>query len=156
MQSQKQQNDLCSFPRQTIQYPIILPFHTVHGVLKARILKCFAIPFSSGPHSVRPLHHDPPVLGCSAGMTWFHWVRQGCGPSVIRLTSVLWVWWLARRYFPETVLKQDALLLYNPKECRGRKSLYFPRPWEFQTPISSLRTPDPSLLWDSQTFYQPA
>ena len=27
------------------------------------ILKMFAIPFSSGPHSVRPLHHDPPVLG---------------------------------------------------------------------------------------------
>ena len=35
------------------QYPIILPFHTVHEVLKARILKRFAIPFSSGPHSVR-------------------------------------------------------------------------------------------------------
>ena len=50
------------------QYPIILPFHTLHGVLKARILKWFAIPFSSGPHSVRPLHHDPPVLGCPAGM----------------------------------------------------------------------------------------
>ena len=31
---------------------IFLPFHTVHGVLKARILKWFAIPFSSGPHSV--------------------------------------------------------------------------------------------------------
>ena len=45
------------------QYPIILPFHTVHGVLKARILKWFAIPFSTGPHSVRPLHHDLPVLG---------------------------------------------------------------------------------------------
>ena len=43
------------------QYPIILPFHTVHGVLKARILKWFAIPLSSGPHSVRPLHHDPPI-----------------------------------------------------------------------------------------------
>ena len=36
---------------------------TVHGVLKARILKWSAIPFSSGPHSVRPLHHDPPILG---------------------------------------------------------------------------------------------
>ena len=36
--------------------PIFLPFHTVHGVLKARILKWFAIPFSSGPHSVRTLH----------------------------------------------------------------------------------------------------
>ena len=34
------------------QYPIILPFHTVHGVLKARKLKWFSIPFSSGPHSV--------------------------------------------------------------------------------------------------------
>ena len=51
-----------------IQYPIILPFHTVHGVLKARILKWFAIPFSSGPHSVRSLHHDPPILGCPTGM----------------------------------------------------------------------------------------
>ena len=30
-----------------------LPFHTVHGVLKAIILKWFAIPFSSGPHFVR-------------------------------------------------------------------------------------------------------
>ena len=50
------------------QYPIILPFHTVHGVLKARILKWFAIPLSSGPHSVRPLHHDLPVLGCPT--TW--------------------------------------------------------------------------------------
>ena len=50
------------------KYPIILLFHPVHGVLKARILKWLAIPFSSGPHSVRPLHHDPPVLGCPAGM----------------------------------------------------------------------------------------
>ena len=40
-----------------------MPFHTVHGVLKARILKWFAIPFSSGPHSVRPLHCDPSILG---------------------------------------------------------------------------------------------
>ena len=31
------------------QCPIFLPFHTVHGVLEARILKWFAIPFSSGP-----------------------------------------------------------------------------------------------------------
>ena len=35
------------------QCSIFLPFHTVHGVLKARMLKWFAIPFSSGPHSVR-------------------------------------------------------------------------------------------------------
>ena len=34
----------------------------------------------------------PSCLGCPAGMAWFHWVRQGCGPSVIRLSSFLWVW----------------------------------------------------------------
>ena len=45
------------------QCPIFLPFHTVPGVLKARILKWFAIPFSSGPHFVRTLHHDPSILG---------------------------------------------------------------------------------------------
>ena len=44
------------------QCPIFLPFHTVPGVLQARILKWFAIPFSSGPHFVRTLLHDPPVL----------------------------------------------------------------------------------------------
>ena len=55
-------------PRDFIfQCPIFLPFHTVHGVLKARILKWFAIPFSSGPRFVRTIHHDPSVLG---GPTW--------------------------------------------------------------------------------------
>ena len=44
------------------QCHIFLPFHTVHGVLKARILKWFAIRFSSGPHFVRTLHNDPSVL----------------------------------------------------------------------------------------------
>ena len=50
-------------PEFPFHYPIILPCHTVHGVLKARILKWFSIPFSSGSRSVRPLHHDPSVLG---------------------------------------------------------------------------------------------
>ena len=49
------------------QCPIFLPLHTVHGVLKAGILKWFAILFSSGPHFVRTLHHDPSILG---GPTW--------------------------------------------------------------------------------------
>ena len=47
----------------TFQCPIFLPFHTVHGVVKARILKWFAIPFSSGPCFVRTLRLDPSVLG---------------------------------------------------------------------------------------------
>ena len=47
--------------------PLSVSYHFAFSycswVLKARILKWFAIPFSSGPHSVRPLHHDPPILG---------------------------------------------------------------------------------------------
>ena len=30
-----------------------------------------------------------PILGGPTGMAYFHWVRQSCGPSVIRLTSFL-------------------------------------------------------------------
>ena len=37
----------------SFQCHICLPFHTVHGVLKARILKWFPIPFPIGPHSVQ-------------------------------------------------------------------------------------------------------
>ena len=55
------------------QCPIFLPFHAVSGVLKARILKWFAIPASDGPHLVRTLHSDPSVLGGLAchGL-WLH------------------------------------------------------------------------------------
>ena len=63
------------------QCPIFFPFHTVHGVLKARILKWFAIPFSSGPRFVRTLHNDVFILGGPTRHgSLFHWVRQGCGP----------------------------------------------------------------------------
>ena len=50
-------------------YFLFFAFHTVHGVLKARILKWFAIPFSSTPHFAIPLssgphfvRHQTPVL----------------------------------------------------------------------------------------------
>ena len=42
---------------------LLLRFHALHGVLKARILKWLAIPFSSGPCFVRTLHHDLSDLG---------------------------------------------------------------------------------------------
>jgi len=63
------------------QCPIFLTFYTVHGILKARILKWFAIPFSSGPCFVRTLHHDLSILdGPTQHSSWFHWIRQGHGP----------------------------------------------------------------------------
>ena len=43
------------------QCHLFLPFHSVHVVLKARILEWFAIFFSSGPCFVRTLHYDPSI-----------------------------------------------------------------------------------------------
>ena len=61
------------------QYPIILPFHIVHGVLKAKILKWFAIPF--------PVDHVMSELSTMTRLSWvtMAWlivslIRQGCGP----------------------------------------------------------------------------
>ena len=74
------------------QCPIFLPFHTVHGVLKARILKWFAIPFSSGP-----------CLAELSTMTCPSWVAlhsvahsfiesDNAVVHVISLVSFLWFW----------------------------------------------------------------
>ena len=50
------------------QCPIFLPFYTVHGFLKARILKWFAIYFSSGWYFVRTLHMTRLSWGALHGM----------------------------------------------------------------------------------------
>ena len=42
----------------TFQCHIFSPFCTIHVVLETRIIEWFAIPSSSGPCSVRTLHHD--------------------------------------------------------------------------------------------------
>ena len=75
------------------QCPIFLLFHTVHGILKASLLKWLAIPFCSGPHFVRTLHHDPYVLGgpTQHGLLSFTELDKAV-VHVIRLASFLWLW----------------------------------------------------------------
>ena len=74
------------------QCHIFLPFHTVHGVFKARILKWFAIP--------SPVDH---ILSELSTMTCPSWVTlHGMAHSffeldkavvhVIRVVSFLWLW----------------------------------------------------------------
>ena len=86
------------------QCPIFSSFHTVHGVLKARILKWFAIPFSSGPHSVRPLLHEPPILGWPH-TAWLSFIElDKAVVHVIKLATVLlwflfpWTWGIAGKW----------------------------------------------------------
>ena len=62
---------------------IFLPFHTVHGALKARILEWFAIPFSSGPRSVHvPLDHGKSKRVPEKHLFLLYWLCQSlwlCG-----------------------------------------------------------------------------
>ena len=65
-----------------------LPFHTVHGVLKARILKWFAIYFSRRPHFVRTLHHELPWVALHSMVHSFIDLDKA-GVHVFRLISFL-------------------------------------------------------------------
>ena len=67
----------------SVSYPFA--FSYCSWVLKARILKWFAIPFSSGPLFVRTLHHDLFILG---GSTW-HSPLDKAVIQVINLVSFL-------------------------------------------------------------------
>ena len=59
--------------------PIFLSFHTVHGVLKARILKWFAIPFSSGH-----------IFSELSTITHLSWVAlHGMAPGFIELDKAV-------------------------------------------------------------------
>ena len=74
------------------QCPIFFPFHTVHGFLKARILKWSAIPFSSEPRFVRTLHHARPSWMALPGMVHSFIELDKAVVHVIRLVSFLWLW----------------------------------------------------------------
>ena len=70
------------------QCPIFLPFHTVHGVLKARILKWFAIP-SSADHILSDLSTMTRSLGWPH-TAWLSFTESDKAVvHVIRLASCL-------------------------------------------------------------------
>ena len=85
--------------------PVSGSFHTVHGVLKARILKWFAIPFSSEPHFVRTLpmvHLLKTIIFPVVMYGWESWTIKTAEPW--RLDAFeLWCWrrllrvWTSRR-----------------------------------------------------------
>ena len=74
------------------QCPIFFPLLTVHGVLKARVLKQITIPFSSGPRFDRTLHHDPSILGGPTQHAHSFTELYKAVVHVIRLISFLWLW----------------------------------------------------------------
>ena len=63
-------------------FSYLLYFHIVHRVITIRILECFVISSSSGPHFVRTFHYNPSILG---GPAWhgslLHWFMQSPLPQ---------------------------------------------------------------------------
>ena len=109
------------------QCSIFLLFHTVHSVLKARILKWFAIPFSSGPHFVRPLHHDP-----SVNLQMFKLDLEKPGePEIKLLTSI------GDHQKSKRVPEKHLFLLYWLRQrlwlCGSQQTGKFWKRWEYQT-----------------------
>ena len=74
------------------QCPIFLPFHTVHRVLKIRMLKWFVIPFSHGPCFVRTLHHTHLSWVALHGLAHNFIELDKAVVHVISLSSFLWLW----------------------------------------------------------------
>ena len=118
------------------QCPMFLPFDTVHGVLKARILKWFAIPFSSWPHFVRTLHHDPSVLGGPTqhvkrelpdGQAGF---RKGRGTRD-QIANILWI--VEKTRVPEKDLFLIYWLCQSLWLCGWQQIEKFWKRWEYQT-----------------------
>ena len=73
------------------QCPIFLPFQTVHGVLKARILMWFVIPFSSD-HILSDLSTMTRPFGWPH-TAWLSFIELDTTVfHVIRLASCLWLW----------------------------------------------------------------
>ena len=97
------------------QCPMFLPFQTVHGVLKARILKWFVSPFSSGPHFVRTLH------SMGLHMTHLSWVAlHGMAHSFIQLDK-------AAAHVQRRQWQPTPVLL--PGKSHGWESLVDCSPW---------------------------
>ena len=67
------------------------PFHTVHGVLKARILKWFTIAFSRGPRFVRTLCHNLSWVALLSMARSFIELDKAV-VHVINLVNFLWLW----------------------------------------------------------------
>ena len=74
------------------QCPIFLPFRTVYMVLKVRILKWFAIPFSSGPPELSNMTHPSWVVLQVMAHSFIELDKAMV--HVIRLVSFLWLWFL--------------------------------------------------------------
>ena len=128
-----------------------LPGSSIHGIFQARVLKRVTISSSRG--SSRP--RDQTQVSHIAGRCFTIWATREAHiiPSKEFKLSCL----LCNHQFQKEKRKRP-FYVTKTKECRENKikKLSFPPPWEFQTPISFSRTPDPSLLRDPQASYQPA
>ena len=103
----------------------------VHGIFQVRILEWVTISFSRRSSGPRDWTHVSSIVG----RRFTVWATR----EVSLVQSLNWVCCVI---ISSGIKEKNVLRLRNVE----KKSLFFPPPWEFQTPISSFRAPDPSLL----------
>ena len=106
-----------------------LPFHTLYGVLEAKILQWIAIPSSCGPCFAITLHRDLPILH---GPVWHRWLSASLSfssPFTIRLWSMkgsihckqvfffLHSLYCLLIYMCVWSVAQSCLTIHNPMDC---------------------------------------
>ena len=75
------------------QCPVFFSFSYCSWGSQGKNTEVVCIPFSSGPHFVRTLHHDPSILdGHGSGMSNSFIELDKAVVHVIRLVSFLWLW----------------------------------------------------------------
>ena len=127
----------------------LLPFHTLHGVLKARTLKWFALPFSRGSHFVH--FALAAIIAIKA---------QGFpGDSVVKnLPAMQEIWVQALGWENPLEDGMQLTLVLLPGEFHGQRSLVGYSPWSCKEPDTTEVTKQQppfrtlSLVTDVQNF----
>ena len=110
--------------------------NTVHGVLQARILKWFALPFSRGPCFLRTPHCNPSVLGGPAQYSSteldkaeIHVISLVFCDCGFHSSSHIWMWeldhkegWVSKNWCFWTVVLEKTLV--SPLDCKEIQSLH--------------------------------
>ena len=112
-------------------------YSTVHGVLKARMMKWFVVPFSSGAHFVRTLHvalhgvlhsfiDSDKAVAHVISLISFLWLRFSfCLPSDGEGLRGLWKLPDGRDWLWEKQIKLPTSIRSLKKQESSRKNIYF-------------------------------
>ena len=100
----------CFVNKVLLEHFVLCSFHTAHGVLKAGILKWFAIPFSSGPHFVpSPVDH---ILSLLQWTTFCQYSARILKWFAIPFSTMIHPFWVALNGMAHSFIELDKAVVH--------------------------------------------